>query len=65
MNKEEIDKVFQNHKVLDNKLDNIISELRAVKNNVQVAINNQQLIEQYEIDITDRLKRIENKVRTL
>lgn len=59
MTEEQYQRIVKNQMILDNKLDGIINELKAIKSDVNVAINNQKLLEQYEIDITERLKRIE------
>ena len=61
MNEEQFQKIVDNQKILDKKLDRILTEISVVKKDLSTAINNQQLLEQYEIDITDRLKRIEKK----
>jgi hypothetical protein len=61
MTAEEYQRIVDNQIVLDKKLDGIINELKVIKKDVNTAINNQQLLEQYEIDITERLKRIEKK----
>ncbi|MCL8009544.1 hypothetical protein M8845_19140, partial [Gelidibacter japonicus] len=54
-------RIVKNQTILDSKLDGIINELKVLKSDVKVAINNQQLLEQYEMEITERLKRIEKK----
>lgn len=59
MTDEQYQRIVKNQTILDSKLDGIINELKVIKSDVKVAINNQQLLEQYEIDITNRLKRIE------
>jgi predicted Rdx family selenoprotein len=61
MTAEEYQRIVENQMILDKKLDGIITEIKAIKKDVNTAINNQQLLEQYEVDITERLKRIENK----
>ncbi|UMB55351.1 hypothetical protein MKD41_07735 [Lutibacter sp. A64] len=59
MTDDQYQRIVKNQTILDSKLDGIINELKVIKSDVKVAINNQQLLEQYEIDITNRLKRIE------
>ena len=61
MTEKQYQRIVENQTILDNKLDGIINELKVIKNDVNVAINNQKLLEQYEMDITERLKRIEKK----
>lgn len=61
MTDEQYQRIVKNQTILDSKLDEIINELKVIKSDVKVAINNQQLLEQYEVDITNRLKRIEKK----
>lgn len=61
MTAEEYQRIVDNQIILDKKLDGIINELKVIKEDVNTAINNQQLLEQYEMDITERLKRIEKK----
>ena len=61
MTEEQYQRIVKNQTILDSKLDGIINELKVIKSDVKVAINNQQLLEQYEVEITDRLKRIEKK----
>lgn len=61
MTEEQYQRIVKNQTILDSKLDGIINELKVIKGDVKVAINNQQLLEQYEVEITDRLKRIEKK----
>jgi hypothetical protein len=61
MTAEEYERIIDNQLVLDKKLDGIINELKIIKKDVNIAINNQQLLEEYEINITERLKRIEIK----
>ncbi|CAL2103700.1 conserved protein of unknown function [Tenacibaculum sp. 190130A14a] len=60
MTEEQYQRIIKNQIILDNKLNGVVNELRVIKNDINVAINNQKLLEQYEIDITERLKRIEN-----
>ena len=61
MTAEEYQRIIDNQVILDKKLDGIINELLVVNKDINTAINNQQLLEQYEMDITERLKRIEKK----
>jgi hypothetical protein len=61
MTAQEYQRILDNQIILDNKLDRIIKELKVLTGHVNTAIKNQQLLEQYEIDITNRLKRIENR----
>lgn len=61
MKEEQYQRIVKNQTFLDSKLDGIINELKVIKSDVKVAINNQQLLEQYEMEITERLKRIEKK----
>ncbi len=62
MTDEQLMKLTNNQKILDKKLNGIISEISVIKKDLSTAISNQQLLEQYEIDITERLKRIEAKL---
>ena len=61
MTAEEYQKIVGNQIILDKKLDGIIHELKVIKKDVNTAINNQKLLEQYEIEITEKLRRIEHK----
>ena len=61
MTEEQYQRIVKNQTILDSKLDQLITELKIIKSDVKVAINNQQLLEHYEMDITERLKRIEKK----
>lgn len=63
MSEEEFKKLIENQRILDKKLDQIQFDINKIKGDVKTAINNQLLIEQYEEDITDRLNRIENKLK--
>ncbi|RKS42664.1 hypothetical protein BC962_3121 [Gillisia mitskevichiae] len=63
MNEEEFKKLIENQRILDRKLDQIQFDINKIKGDVKTSINNQLLIEQYEEDITDRLNRIENKLK--
>ncbi|NRR93369.1 hypothetical protein HSX10_17480 [Winogradskyella undariae] len=61
MTEKQYQRIVENQTILDKKLDGIINELKVIKSDVNVSINNQKLLEQYEINITERLKRIEKK----
>ena len=61
MTAQEYQRILDNQIILDNKLDRIIKELKVLAGDVNTPIKNQQLLEQYEIDITNRLKIIENR----
>ena len=61
MTDKQYQRIVENQTILDKKLDGIINELKVIKSDVNVSINNQKLLEQYEMDITERLKRIEKK----
>lgn len=61
MTEKQYQRIVENQTILDKKLDGIINELKVIKSDVNVSINNQKLLEQYEMDITERLKRIEKK----
>ena len=61
MTEEKVKIILNNQTILDNKLDQIINEISEIKSDLSTMIRNQQLLEQYEMDITERLKRIERK----
>tara|TARA_R110001606_G_C14918186_1_gene596283 strand:- start:294 stop:479 length:186 start_codon:yes stop_codon:yes gene_type:complete len=61
MTAEEFQTILNNQKILDKKLDGIISELRVMKNDISTGLNNQVLLEEYQRDIIKRLERIEKK----
>ena len=61
MTEEKVKIILNNQTILDNKLDQIINEISEIKSDLSTTIRNQQLLEQYEMDITERLKRIERK----
>ncbi|SHM79275.1 hypothetical protein SAMN04488057_103343 [Cyclobacterium lianum] len=59
---EEFRRLLNNQIILDNKLDKILNELRVLKMDINTAIDNQKLLERYEMDISERLRKIENKL---
>jgi|TARA_B110000240_G_C13158831_1_gene308502 hypothetical protein len=61
MSEEKVKIILNNQTILDNKLDQIINEISKIKSDLSTTIKNQKLLEQYEMDITERLKRIERK----
>ncbi|RKS42511.1 hypothetical protein BC962_3269 [Gillisia mitskevichiae] len=63
MNEEVFKKLIENQRVLDRKLDQIQLDINKIKGDVKTVISNQLILEQYEEDITDRLNRIENKLK--
>ncbi len=63
MTDEQVERLIQNQRILDKKLDRIQSDINKIQADVKTAINNQLILENYEEDITDRLKRIENKIK--
>ena len=61
MTAEEFQTILNNQKILDKKLDGIINEIRVMKKDISIGLNNQVLLEEYERDILKRLERIEKK----
>ncbi|MFA9190079.1 hypothetical protein AAGV28_01745 [Flavobacterium sp. FZUC8N2.13] len=61
MTPEQYDRIIQNQIIIDKKLDRVLDDLVTMKNDIKVSLNNQILLEEYQMDIVNRLKRIENK----
>tara|TARA_R110002020_G_scaffold377139_1_gene588236 strand:- start:1154 stop:1348 length:195 start_codon:yes stop_codon:yes gene_type:complete len=63
MTDKEFKQIINNQIILDNKLDRILNELKVIRQDVNVSIDNQRLLEGYEIDVRNRLISIESKIK--
>jgi hypothetical protein len=63
MTNEQFDAIIRNQVILDKKLDKILNELEQIKSDVATSISNQQLLEQYEMNLQKRLGLIEKKIK--
>jgi hypothetical protein len=57
---EQYKKITDNQIIIDKKLDKIMDEIDTLRNDVSVSLKNQILLEEYEMEIIKRLKRIQN-----
>ena len=63
MTDKEFKQIINNQIILDNKLDRILNELKIIRQDVSISIDNQRLLEGYEIDVRKRLVSIESKLK--
>ncbi|MCE7057966.1 hypothetical protein LZF95_24995 [Algoriphagus sp. AGSA1] len=63
MTDKEYKQIIDNQIILDNKLDRILNELKVIRQDVNISIDNQRLLEGYEIDVRNRLVSIESKIK--